>query len=150
MVKNEKTITINRPIEEVFAYVSDLQNGPEWQNGLVEARRITEGPLGVGTKFTDVRKFPGGKLESVVQCTTYEPNKKVVFKTITGSWPFEDTWIFESTAEGTRLTDRLDLHTSGWMRLVVPLVASGLRRDMDANIGILKNMLESKVAPASS
>ena len=116
MVTSEKIITINRPIQEVFAYVSDLQNGPQWQNGLVEARRITEGPLGIGTQYTDVRKFTGGRLlESVIQCTTYEPNKKIVLKTISGSWPYEDTFLFESTGRGTRLTDRLELQTSGWM-----------------------------------
>ena len=49
MVAVEKMITINRPVEEVFAYVSDLQNSPLWQKGLLEARRITEGPLGLGT-----------------------------------------------------------------------------------------------------
>ncbi len=51
MVTNEKIITINRPVAEVFAYVSDLPRGTEWQPGLVEVRRITEGPEGVGTQY---------------------------------------------------------------------------------------------------
>ena len=99
MVTNEKIITINRPVEEVFAYVSDLQNGPQWQNGLLEVRRITKGPLGIGTQFTAVRKFMGRKMESVIEFTTYEPNKKIAFKSISGTSPFEQSFIFESTAE---------------------------------------------------
>jgi uncharacterized protein YndB with AHSA1/START domain len=150
MVSIEKSITIKRPVEEVFAYVSDAQNGPNWQNGLVEARQMTEGPLGVGTQFTDVRKFTGGKSESVIQCITYEPNKKVVFKTISGSWPLEDTFLFESITEGTRLTDRLEIQTSGLKRLVEPLIASGLRHDMDTNFGILIDLLENRALAVAS
>jgi uncharacterized membrane protein len=150
MVKNEKIITINRPVEEVFAYVSDLQNGPQWQNGLLEVRRTTKGPLGIGTQYTSVRKFMGRKLESGIEFVTYEPNKKIAFKSISGTSPFEQSFIFESTAEGTRLTTRLELQTSGLMGLAEPLIASGVRREMDANFGDLKDMLETRVAPVSA
>lgn len=149
MVTNETIITINRPVEEVFAYVCDLQNGTEWQNGLVEARRISKGPLGIGTQYTGVRKFLGRRMESVIQYTTYEPNKKIAFKSISGSSPFEQSFLFESTAEGTRLTTRLDLQTPGLMGLAEPLIASGLRREMDANFGTLKDMLETRDTPVS-
>ena len=150
MVTNEKIITIKRPIEEVFTYVSDAQNGPQWQSALVESRRITKGPLGVGTQFSGVRKFMGRKMESIMQYTTYEPNKKVVFKSISGSSPFEQTFLFESTAEGTRLTTRLELQTSGLMGLAKPLIASGLKREVDTNFGILKDILESRVTAIAS
>lgn len=150
MVKNEKIITINRPVEEVFAYVGDLQNGPQWQSGLLEVRRTTEGKLGIGTQFTSVRKFMGQKMESGIEFTAYEPNKKIAFKSISGSSLFEELFLFESTAEGTRLTTRLELQTSGLMGLAEPLIASGVRREMDANFGDLKDMLETRVAPVSA
>ena len=150
MVKNEKIITINRPVEEVFAYVGNLQNGPQWQSGLLEVRRKTAGTPGVGTQFTSVRKFMGQKMESGIEFTAYEPNKKIAFKSISGSSPFEQTFLFESTAEGTRLTTRLELQTSGLMGLAEPLIASGVKREMDANFGDLKDMLETRVAPVSA
>ena len=150
MVTNEKSIIINRPIEEVFAYVSDLQNGPEWQTELVEARRITDGPLSIGTQFTSVRKFMGRRLESGIEFTAYEPNKKIAFKSISGSSPFEQSFLFESTAEGTKLTSRLDLQTTGLMGLAEPLIASGVRKEMDTAFGDLKNLIESRVKPVSA
>ena len=73
MVTNEKIITINRPVEEVFAYVIDLQNGPEWQSGLLEVRRVTQGSPGVGSQYVSVRKFLGRKLEAVIEIVAYEP-----------------------------------------------------------------------------
>ena len=150
MVTNEKVITINRPVDEVFAYVSDAENSPQWQKALVETRRITDGALGVGTQYSGVRQFMGLKLESVLQYTTYELNKKIVFKSVSCSSPFEQTYLFESTAEGTRLTSRLDLETSGLMGMAKPLIASGVKREVDESFDLLKNMLESRGVPASS
>jgi len=150
MVTNEKIITINRPVEEVFAYVGDAQNGPKWQPALVEVRRITEGPLGIGTQYSGVRKFMGRRMESVIEYTTYELNKKVVFKSISGSSPLEQSFLFEPTTEGTRITSRLEMQTSGLMGLAEPMIASGLKHEVDANFGILKDMLESRVKPVLS
>ena len=88
-------------------------------------------------------------MESVIQCTAYEPDKKLIIKTISSAWPYEDTYLFESSAGSTRLTNRLELQTSGLMALAGPLIASGLRRDMETNFGVLKDLLESR-GPAGS
>lgn len=145
MIKNEKSIVIQRPIEEVFAYVSDLQNGPQWQSALLEVRRTTEGALGIGTQFMSVRKFMGQKMEATVEIITYEPHNNFAIRSTSGSTPFEQSFLFESTAEGTRLTTILELQTSGLMGLADPLISNSLRREMDASFGDLKDLLESQV-----
>ena len=148
MVTSEKTIMIHRSVDEVFASVCDLQNNPQWQKGLVEARRLTEGPLEIGTQYANVRKYtPGRNLESAFQCTAYELNKKIAFKTLSSLWPYEDTYLFESIDGSTRLTNRLELQISGWITLAGPLIAFGLRSDMAANIRNLKDILESRANP---
>ena len=63
MIKNEVSLIIQRPVHEVFDYISDLENACQLQPGLLDVRRITEGPLGVGTRFQSVRKFMGRRLE---------------------------------------------------------------------------------------
>lgn len=150
MIKTEKSIIIDRPVEEVFAYVSDLQNSPQWQNGVLEARRTTKGALGVGTQYTSVRKFMGRRMEAVIEFVAYEPNKKIAFKSTSGTTPFEEYFLFESTAEGTRLTSVLELQTGGLMGLADPLIAGSIKRQMDANFGDLKDLLESRVATSVS
>ena len=150
MVKNELSIIIQRPIEEVFAYVSDLQNGPQWQTGLFEVRRITNGSLGVGSQFASVRKFLGRKLEGVVELVAYEPNSKMVIKSPSGSVPFEQSFRFEPTAEGTKLSTAIELHTSGLMGLAEPLIAGSLNREMASAFGDLKDLLENRVPAVSS
>ena len=150
MIKKEKTIIINRPIEEVFAFVGDLETGIQWQSALLEVRRTTQGPLGVGTQFTSVRKFMGQKVEATVEYVAYEPNRQIIFRSISGATPFEQSFLFESAAEGTRLTSILELQTGGLIGLADPLVSAGVNREMDASFGDLKDLLESRVTAASS
>lgn len=51
MIDVARSITINRPVAEVFAYVSDVSNEPAWHTDVLEARQTSEGPIGIGTTF---------------------------------------------------------------------------------------------------
>ena len=149
MIKNEKIINIRRPIEEVFAYVSDPQNGPQWQPELLEVRRITKGPLGIGTQFTSARKIMGQKMETSVELTAYEPNSKVALKSTSGAvLPFEQLSLFESTAEGTKLTTTIELHPGSDMAQAAPMLAESLRQEMATDFDGLKKLLESRIPAA--
>ena len=150
MVKNEMSIIIKRPVEEVFSFVSDLQNGPQWQTGLFEVRLITKDPIGIGSQFAAVRKFLGRKLEANVEIVTFEPNHKLVFKGPSGSVPFEESFIFEAVADGTKVTDQIELHTSGFMGLAEPLIAGSLKREVVNNLGDLKVLLENQLSAAAA
>ncbi len=148
MIKNEMNILIHKPVGEVFDYVSDIQNGPNWQTGLLEVRRITDGPVGVGTRFTSVRKFMGRSVESDIEFSDYELNRKMSIKSVSGNSPFKQTFIFEPAADGTRLISRFELHMGGIMALAEPLMASGVRRELAADFGRLKEAIETRVPEA--
>jgi uncharacterized protein YndB with AHSA1/START domain len=150
MVTNEKIITINRPVAEVFEYVSDLLNGPKWQPELLEVRRITKGPLGIGTQFSSARKIMGQKMETSIEFVAYEPNNKYVIKSIAGPLPFEQSTLFESTTEGTKLTTKIELHPGGDMAQAEPMLAESLRQEMETDFDGLKKLLETRVAPLSA
>jgi uncharacterized protein YndB with AHSA1/START domain len=100
VIKAERTIVINRPVDEVFAYVGDQTNTPQWQRGLLEVRRTTDGVPGVGTKHTFVRKFMGRRMEATNEYVAYEPGKRIAFKTTTGPVPLEASYLFEATNWG--------------------------------------------------
>ena len=44
-------ITIYRPIQEVFAYVTDHANDKYWKPFATESRQVSAGPIGLGTRF---------------------------------------------------------------------------------------------------
>ena len=142
MLKREKSVVIHRPVDEVFAYVSDIRHSPEWQAAVVEVHKTTEGPLGVGSKFTFARMFLGKKLEANNEFIAYEPNSIVTFK-FYGAIPGEASYLFEAAAEGTKLTSTVQMNPAGFSRLAEPFIAASLGREMDVNLVELKRLLEA-------
>ena len=139
----EQSIVIDRPIAEVFAFVTDQRNTPQWQAGLVEVQRLTEGPPRVGTRHALVRQFMGRRMEAINEYLKYEPDTLVTFKTISGP-AVEASYMFEPAAGGTRLTSRVLLRAAGpFAGLLQPIMAAGLRREMKAALPALKALLES-------
>jgi carbon monoxide dehydrogenase subunit G len=150
MIHIEEHISINRPIEEVFAYVSDFRNTSQWQSGVVDVRLTPEGPVGVGTRATFVRVFLGRRLELTVELIEYEPPTKQTFKTIAGPLPGTVSRRFEPTAEGTTVSVVIEAQVGGLFALAEPLVARSLRRAVEADFGTLKDLLESREVEVSS
>ena len=146
MIRVEKSGIIERPVEEVFAYIGDQTNTPQWQAGLVEVRRTTEGPIGVGTKHTFVRTFMGRRMEADNEYIAFEPNRRIAFKTTSGPVRVEASYVFEAVPEGTMVTSTVEMDASGFLSLAEPLIAAGLRREMKAAIPVLKDLLENQKA----
>ena len=111
MIKEHGSVIIRRPVEEVFVYVTDLTHSAEWQAGLLEVRKLTDGPVGVGTRYAFVRKFMGRKVEAANEFVAYEPNRKVQFRIASGPMPGQGTYLFEATPDGTKVTSM-----SSWSR----------------------------------
>jgi Polyketide cyclase / dehydrase and lipid transport len=51
MASFENTVTIRRPVEDVFAFLADFENVPAWNPAIVETRKVSPGPVGVGTTY---------------------------------------------------------------------------------------------------
>lgn len=141
MIKVEKSGVVDRPIEEVFAYIGDQQNAPRWQAGLVEVKRLTDGPPGLGTRHAIVRNFMGRRMEASNEYVAFEPGKLIAFKSTSGPVAFEASYLFESVAGGTKVTSRIEMDAKGLLSLAEPLIARGLRREMDAAMVTLKGLL---------
>lgn len=144
MINVEDSIIIDRPIAEVFAYVSDLTHAPQWQTGLIDVRKTTAGPLGIGSQFTFVRKFLGRTLEASNAFTAYRPNEIVTFVTTSGPMSVEASYLFSQVPEGTRVTCQMAMKPGGFTRLAEPLIGASIRREMAAEFGFLKDLLENR------
>jgi uncharacterized protein YndB with AHSA1/START domain len=140
----EKSGTIDRPIAEVFAYIGDQTNGPQWQAGLVEVRRTSDGPPGIGTTHALVRTFMGRRMEATNEYVAYEPNNWIAFKSTSGPVPFEASYRLEATEGGTRVTSKIEMRPTGINRLLQPVMKASLKREMDAAVVELKHVLEAR------
>lgn len=57
MIKIEQSVIIHRPVEEVWQFMSNVENVTKWDRGVLQARQTSEGPLGVGSTLQTVRQF---------------------------------------------------------------------------------------------
>ena len=149
MINVETSIIINRPIEEVFTFLTDARNSPQWDSGLLDIRQTPQSPVGVGTRITEVRKFLGRKMETTSEVVEYEPSTKYTRKG-GGPFPITGSLTFEPTAEGTKVIWTFEMKPGGFFALAEPLVARSLKRGLESNLGDVKDLLENRVATVTS
>ncbi len=142
MIKVEASIVIQKPVGEVFAYTNDPAKNKSWQEGLVDSKITSSGPIGVGTQITDVRKFLGRDMDSKLEITAYEPNKRVTLKTISGPVKFEITQLYESAEGGTKLTMLGEGEPGGVFKLAEGAVKKQFEGQLQGDLGRLKKVME--------
>ncbi|MFP3855369.1 MAG: SRPBCC family protein [Anaerolineales bacterium] len=140
MSKIEGSVTIDRPIEEVFDYMHNPENDPKWQPEVIET--IAEGPPAVGSTLTMRRKVMGREIEAVAEVTEYKPPHKSSVKSQTGPVQFQSSYIFEETEGGTRVRFEGDVEPGGILKVASGALASQIEKDFSANLKRLKNILE--------
>jgi len=142
MIQHEVSIHLNRPVEQVFAFLVDLQNVPTWQSNLIEIRKLTEGALHVGTQFREVRRFGRRSSEIRGEFTDFELNKRFATKTLTKPH-VTVSFSLDPQDGGTRVGYKFVLLTSGIMRLFEPLIESLIKKQRESDFETLKRLLES-------
>ncbi len=145
MVKVEASVDINRPIEEVFAYVTDPAKTTEWSSLTLECTLEGSGPIGVGSRIKAISKFLGRRLESTAEVTQYDPPSKFAMREISGPGHLEIERQLEPIAEGTRYRSRLVGESGGLFKLADPILASLMKRTVEADLHTMKALLEAKV-----
>ena len=142
MIQHEVTIHLNRPVEQVFAFLMDTGKLSTWQSSLIKTEQITEGPLRAGSRFREVRRL--GRRESEIQgeITVFEPNKRFETKTLTKP-QVTVSYSFEAEDGGTRLKHKFVMLTSGLMRLLEPLIAGSIKKEYASDFETLKRILEN-------
>ncbi len=144
MIHVEHSVVINRPIEEVFSFVSDIEKMPQWAAEVVEAKQISEGAMGMGTTVKIAVKVLGRRAENTHKVTAYEPNSKFAFKTTSGPIQSEVTESVESVEDGTKFTIVAEAETGGFFKLAEPIVARTTQREWETNVATLKDLLEAR------
>ena len=143
MAKVSNSITILRPIEDVFAVLTDVENTGTWFPGNVEEHWTSPPPHGVGSTRHAVVTVLGRRTENDAVVTEYEPPRRAVIKATSANAPFIGTLTFASDGDGTRVDVTTELIFSGARRMVGPIFAVMYGRAWDSGLASLKQMMES-------
>jgi uncharacterized protein YndB with AHSA1/START domain len=117
-------VRIARPIDEVFAHVSDLTRFPAW-NSAVRSIRHTS-----GSTYAMERDLPTGRAHNELEVVAVDPPAELVIRTTSGPTPFLYRYRFSSAGAGTLL--ELDAEI-GLPRIAAPAI----RRGIEANLAML-------------
>jgi ligand-binding SRPBCC domain-containing protein len=136
------SVRIGCPLEEVFAFVSEPLNFPQW-NSAVRAVRKTRGADGeVGSRYTMERELPSGRVQNELEVFARRQPTEFGIRTTSGPTPFSYRYGF-SAANGQTLVE-LDavLELEGPAALLGPLAGRAVKRGVDSNFAELKRILE--------
>lgn len=142
MISFTNTIHIDRPIEEVYTYLSDLEHTPEWNWAITETKKTTAGPTTVGTRYQQRRSVPRAGTE-VLEITALETGRHIEVVGTLAQFPARLSYHFDGVDSGTELKNTVNLEPQGALRLVAPILGNRIKRAVAENLGQLKNRLES-------
>ena len=144
MARVEGKIIINWPVEKVFDFVADERNEPRYNPRMCDAEQISDGPIGLGTRFRTELETMGRKMPMIVEFTGYERPRRLASVTRSSMMETEGALTFESAPGGTRMRWSWDVRPRGALRLMAPLVGVIGRRQEQCVWGNLKGLLEAE------
>jgi hypothetical protein len=147
MTKIERSIVIDRAVDDVFEFIHDPTNDAVWQTTLLESTPLDEGPIDVGMMVREVRRFLGVRLELTREITDYEPTATSAFRVVSGPVPMSGAYELEAVDGTTKLTAKGDIEARGFFRVARPAFAKMADRELEASLGHLKDLLEAGRKP---
>ena len=148
MASFENAVTIRRPVADVFAFLADFENVPQWNFAIVETKKVSPGPVRVGTTYRQTRSAPS-RSDEAFEVTVFEPASRLEVQGGLGPFTATVSYLLEPTGSGTRLTNTVDLESSGLLTVVAPLATSRVKYAVAANLDTLKQLLEAGGRPVS-
>jgi uncharacterized protein YndB with AHSA1/START domain len=143
MPSASRTITINKPIAKVFAFISDGANATKWRSGVLDTAHVSG--TGVGEKWSQGVKGPGGRrIAADYTITAFDAPTTLAFMATAGPVRPTGSYVLSPAGDGaTNLTFALDAEVGGLKGL---LMGGAVQKTMDAETAALdklKSVLEA-------
>ena len=136
------SVVIARPVDVVFAFVSDHENLPTWTVGVKQSQRLTDGPPAAGTRYRVVGTLLGRPVESGYQITAFEPGRGFDGTMTSPMSGFCEQYRFEQDHGGTRVSMSAAVEPHGILRFLSPIMTADVRHQVRADHRRLKTVLE--------
>lgn len=144
-MKTTTTVDIDRSAAEVFAYIADMANNPNWQSGMRACTWTTEPPIRVGSRYDQEAAFLGRPIVSRFEVVEYVEGERIRIQTYESTFPLDITRRVEALGEGRcRVTAEVGGEPTGLFALFGPLMAPMVKRSVSRDYAALKAILEAR------
>ncbi len=144
MINLDFGVLVDRPMKDVFAFVSNPNNMSQWNSAVVSLQQATPGAVGIGTKFKTVGEMMGRRIEGEMQVTIYEPDTKCGFQLQAGPMQVNLTLAFKTVGTGTKISLNGQGNPGGIFKLAEGVMTGQIKSMMEGNLARLKTVLEKE------
>jgi carbon monoxide dehydrogenase subunit G len=144
--KFEGHAVINRPIEEVFAFLADGQNDKKFSPRVQEIEKTTDGPPGAGTIYKSTVKDAGMTSQREFKLTEFDPPRRIRWTELSKNMITVPNggYDLEPEGDGTKLTVFNHFEAHGFGKVLLPLALRAARKDADPFAGRIKAAVEAE------
>lgn len=138
------SIEIARDADDVFAYLADMSNNPQWQSGQQRCEWTSPAPHGLGSTYDQEARFLGKTIVSAFEVVEYEPGRVIRIKTTGGTMPIDVTRTVRPTGDrSTRVEAIVRGDPPRWMAMLGPVMRRMVQRSVRQDYEQLKTLLEA-------
>jgi len=117
----------------------------QWADQVAASVKITDGPVGVGTRLTERVKTGPFSEELTWEITAFEPNRLVRFEADNALGRSQVSYLFDEAEDGTKLTAEVYIQLKGFYRCFRPVVHYLHQRNREGYLAKTKRILEDSV-----
>ncbi len=144
MLKFSADLKVNRPVDKVFAWLTNADNQGKFDKSSLKMEVLTPGPWRTGSQLRELRDLGGRKTVVLSEIAELEPNRRFVVRSKTGpGWL--GIWNFEPEGAGTRLHWTGQLTMKGIARLLEPLIGKQMRSQIGQQFAQLSHLIEDEI-----
>ena len=147
-VSVQESIVIKRPIEDVFAFLSNMENSPLYGR-TIKTTKVSEGPVSVGTEFREEGKLVGRRITGLVEVTEFDPPARFSYTNRMGNILERAHFTFEEAGGGTRASLAGDAEMGRLGELLAPVVSRMMSREVQSLFNRVKVVLETTNGPGA-
>lgn len=131
--------TVAADPKTVFAAASDFANAPRRITGIQKVEMLTQGPVGVGTRFRETRQMFGKQATETMEVTAFEPGRSYVLGCENHGCRYSSEIRVEPDGKGSKLTmhfaatplTRMAKVMAFLMKPMIRSVAKHVAKDLD-------------------
>lgn len=135
---------IARSPQDVFEVLSNPTKATEFLDNITESRKLTDGPIAIGTKFRETRVVNGEEASADLLVSAYEPNTHVGISAEAEGIRVEYHYHLSPEGGGTRVRWTCELEANGLRKMMLPLVAGIMKKEDGDHLQRVKSYLEAR------
>ena len=142
MINLISSALIERPIEQVFDFVSTPENDFQWHYGTLATARLSKGSSAMQTFYRSIGHLMGRRNLGTFEITDFEPNKKYGFKSLSGPVHSSTFYTLENVSGRTRLNISIQASAPNFFHITEQLLWKTMKIQLEEDVAMLKTFLE--------